>query len=85
MAAYRAKYNREPDAYATLCYDTIMVLETAIREAGTIEMEKVRDKLQDVSYQGLSGLISFAPNRELANSNFIIIQIKNGVYTLYKP
>jgi len=85
LAAYRAKYNQEPDAYATLCYDTIMVLKTALDQAGSIEMEKVRDKLQGVSYRGLSGLISFAPNRELANSNFILIQIKNGVYTLYKP
>jgi branched-chain amino acid transport system substrate-binding protein len=84
LAAYQAKYNQPPDAYATLCYDTIMVLKTAIAEAGTTEMAKVRDKIQSVSYKGLSGLISFAPNRELANSNFIIIQIKNGAYQLYK-
>jgi len=85
LGAYKAKFNQPPGAYATLCYDTIMVLKTAIEQAGTIDTAKVRDKIQNISYKGLSGLISFAPNRELANSNFIIIQIKNGVYTLYKP
>jgi branched-chain amino acid transport system substrate-binding protein len=85
LAAFRAKYNQDPGAYATLCYDTIMLLKTAIEEAGTTRTEVVRDKLQNISYQGLSGLISFTPNRELAVSNFIIIQIRNGVYTLFNP
>ena len=84
LSAYQAKYKQAPDAYAPLSYDTIMVLKTAIEKAGTIETAKVRDAIQNISYKGLSGLISFAPNRELLNSNFIIIQIKNGAYQLYK-
>jgi len=84
LAAYQAKYRQPPDAYATLCYDTIMVLKTAIEQAGTVETAAVRDKIQAISYKGLSGTISFAPNRELAISNFIIIQIKDGKYQLYK-
>jgi branched-chain amino acid transport system substrate-binding protein len=85
MAAYQAKYNQSPDAYAPLAYDTIWVLKTAIEQAGTTETAKVRDAVQNIRYQGLSGMISFAPNRELATSNFIIIQIKNGEYILYNP
>ena len=84
LNAYTKKYNQSPDAYAPLSYDTVMVLKTAIEQAGTTEMAKVRDKIQNIQYRGLSGLISFAPNRELAVSNFIIIQIKGGEYTLYK-
>jgi len=84
LAAYQRKYNQPPDAYATLCYDTIMVLKTAIEQAGTIETAAVRDRIQNIRYQGLSGVISFAPNRELATSNFIIIQIQNGAYKLYR-
>ena len=85
MASYQAKYNQSPDAYAPLSYDTIYVLKTAIENAGTIETDKVREAVQNISYRGLSGLIRFAPNRELAISNFIIIQIKNGEYSLFKP
>ena len=84
LAAYEKKYNQSPDAYAPLSYDTIMVLKTGIEKAGTIETAKVRDQIQNISYKGLSGLISFAPNRELAQSNFIIIQIHEGKYRLYK-
>ena len=82
--AYETKYKQSPDAYAPLSYDTIMVLKTAIEKAGTTETAKVRDEIQKIQYKGLSGLISFAPNRELAQSNFIIIQIQNGKYRLYK-
>ena len=85
LKAYEAKYGRSPDAYAPLCYDTIMLLKNAIEKAGTTETAKVRDEIQNISYAGLTGQISFAPNRELANSNFIIIQIHNGEYRLYRP
>ena len=85
MSAYEKKYSQPPGNYASLAYDTIWLLKTAIEKAGSTEMTKVRDALQGISYQGLSGLISFAPNRELAISNFMLLQIKNGVYTLYKP
>jgi branched-chain amino acid transport system substrate-binding protein len=85
MNAYQRKYNQSPDAYAPLSYDTIYVLKTAIEKAGTTETARVRNEIQNISYKGLSGQISFAPNRELAISNFIVIQINNGQYELYRP
>ena len=84
MADYKAKFNMAPGNYATLCYDTIYLLKKAIEQAGTTEMAKVRDVVQGIEYQGLSGLIKFTPQRELAVSNFIILQIKNGAFTLVK-
>ena len=83
-AAFQANFNYPPDAYAPLAYDTIHVLKAAIETAGTTDTARVRDAIQNISYRGLSGLISFAPNRELATSNFIIIQIRGGEYTLYR-
>jgi len=38
--------------------------------------------VQAISYQGLSGLIKFTPERELAVSNFIVLQIKDGAFQL---
>ena len=83
-SAYFAKYNQPPDAYATLCYDTIMVLKNAIEQAGSTDTAQVRDRIQNITYKGLSGTIQFAPNRELASSNYIIVQIQNGAFTLYR-
>jgi branched-chain amino acid transport system substrate-binding protein len=82
IADYKAKFNMEPGTYATLCYDTIYVLKAAIEKANSTDLEKVRDAVQGIEYKGLSGLIKFTPERELAVSNFIILQIEKGAFKL---
>jgi len=82
VADFKAMHGVEPGTYATLCYDTIYVLKEAIEKAGSLETAKVRDIVQGISYQGLSGLIKFTPERELAVSNFIILQIDKGKFAL---
>jgi branched-chain amino acid transport system substrate-binding protein len=79
---YKNKFHVEPGTYATLCYDTIYVLKKAIEAAGSTDSAKVRDIVPGIEYQGLSGLIKFTPERELAVSNFIILQIDNGAFSL---
>ena len=79
---YKAKFNMEPGTYATLCYDTIYILKEAIEKAGSLDMEKVRDNIQTIEHDGLSGFTKFTSDRELAVSNFIVIQIKNGEFQL---
>ena len=82
VAAYEAKFGMPPGNYATLCYDTIYMLAQAIEEAGAIETAAVRDVVQAIDYQGLSGRIKFTPEREPAVSNFIVLQIENGAFKL---
>ena len=82
ISDYKAKFNMEPGTYATLCYDTIYMLKSAIEKANSLDMEKVRDIVQNIEYDGLSGFTKFTSDRELAISNFIVIQIKNGEFQL---
>ena len=82
VADYKAKFNVDPGTYATLCYDTLFVLKAAVEKAGSTELGAVRDAVQNIAHQGLSGLIKFTPERELAESNFIILQIKDGTFEL---
>jgi branched-chain amino acid transport system substrate-binding protein len=82
LTDYKAKFGIDPGTYATLCYDTIYILKDAIEKAKTIDTAKVRDAVQSIEYKGLSGLIKFTPERELAVSNFIILQIQNGAFKL---
>jgi len=83
VADYKAMHNNiDPDPYATLCYDTIYVLKKSIETADSFETAKVRDAVQGIEYQGLSGLIKFTPEREPAVSNFIVLQIENGAFKL---
>lgn len=82
VAAYKEKFNMAPGTYASLCYDTIYLLKKAIEDAGTTDFAAVRDAVQSIEYDGLSGFIKFTPERELAVSNFIILQIDSGEFKL---
>ena len=82
VADYTAKFGMAPGTYASLCYDTIYLLKSAIEKEGTTDYKKVRDAVLNAEYDGLSGLIKFASNRELAVSNFIILKIENGAFKL---
>ena len=85
MDDYKAKFGMDPGNYATLCYDTVYVLKTAIEAADSFDTAAVRDKVQSIEYKGLSGTIKFTADRELAVSNFIILQIRDGKFQLVTP
>jgi len=81
VLAYRAFHKMNPDdetfpgAYALLAYDTIYLLKTAIERVGTTETEAVRNAMQNIEFQGLSGIFKFTPDRERTQSSFILMQI----------
>ena len=85
IAAYRAKFGMDPGPFAALSYDTIYLLAAAIEAAGSIETAAVRDAVQNIEFNGLSGTIRFTPYREPELSNFIIMQIQNGEFVLIEP
>jgi len=85
IADYTEKYGMGPGTYATLCYDTIYLLKTAIEKANSTKMEKVRDAVQKIEYKGLSGTIKFTADREPQLSNFMVLKIENGKFILVKP
>ena len=79
---YTAKFGTPPGNYASLSYDTIYLLKAAIEKAGTLETAAVRDAVQSIEFQGLSGLIRFTPDREPELSNFMVLKIENGNFVL---
>lgn len=82
---YKEKFGVEPGTYSTLCYDTVYLLKSALEEAGKVDSDSFRDAVQNIEYEGLSGLIKFNDNRELTESNFIILKIENGKFILNNP
>jgi len=82
MEAFQNKFGMPAGTYSNISYDTLMMLKVAIEEAGTIETFAVRDKIQNITYNGLSGEIRFNEVREPALSNFIILQIEDGAFKL---
>lgn len=63
VAAYKRKYNKEPNAYAALAYDATKLIAQAIEKAGADRI-KVRDYLANLSepYNGVTGRIQFGAN-----------------------
>ena len=83
MAAYYAMHGVAPNtSFSTLAYDTIYLLAQAIEEAGTIEMQAVRDAVQAIDFNGLTGNIRFTEDREPLLSNFMILQIVDDEFVL---
>ncbi len=64
-AAYGAKYKNDdgtpkvPDALAALAYDATNMLLSAIEKAGADDTAKVRDALNGISFNAVSGTITF--------------------------
>jgi branched-chain amino acid transport system substrate-binding protein len=59
LSDYQAAYGKAPDALAVLAYDAVVVLLTAIEDAGTTDTEKVRDAMAAVECEGVAGQITF--------------------------
>lgn len=65
VAAYRAKYNREPDAIAALAYDSVKVLADAFNRAGSIDGPSVRDALAATDIAGVTGQLTMNAQRNV--------------------
>jgi branched-chain amino acid transport system substrate-binding protein len=65
VKAYRAKYNREPDAIAALAYDSVKVLADALTRANSTEGPRVRDMLATADVQGVTGRLRINEKRNV--------------------
>jgi len=74
-AAYKARYNDEPNRIAAMGYDAAMLVIKAAAEAGGADVAKLKKALASVKeYGGLSGLITFDPVTG-ANGEAIIMKV----------
>src|SRR5687767_5161087 len=65
VKAYRAKFNREPDAIAALAYDSVKVLGDAITRAGATDGPKLRDALATADVVGVTGRLKINAKRNV--------------------
>jgi len=60
LEKFRAKYNREPELYDTYAYDSAMIIGQAVLEnADDISRETVAAAIRSITYDGVTGVISF--------------------------
>ncbi len=77
VSRYEAKYGSKPDALATLGYDAANLLLAAIEKAGADDPAKVKDAMAGLSYDAVSGTITFDEFHNPIKSA-AIMQVKDG-------
>ncbi|MFA5576595.1 MAG: ABC transporter substrate-binding protein [Tissierellaceae bacterium] len=76
VEAFRAKYNKEPDNYAALAYDSAKLILEGVKENGATR-EAITSYLNEVQdFPGVAGPISFVDND--VTRNILILEVKNG-------
>lgn len=81
MKDYEAKYGQLPDDVAALTYDTFGLLVEAIKSAGSLDRQAVRDALAKIpSYAGVTGTMRFEPGSGDPIKSAVMLQIKDGKF-----
>ncbi len=75
--AYRADYAIEPDTLAILGYEATHLLLTAIEQAGALDPRLIAANLEQGTFQGLTGEISFDQQHN-PHKPIPVMQIKDG-------
>lgn len=76
VTSFREKYNREPDTYAALAYDSAKIILKAIEEKGATR-EGIKSYLSEVKdFPGVAGPISFDDKNDVTRG-IIILEVKD--------
>jgi branched-chain amino acid transport system substrate-binding protein len=82
--AFKAKYNKAPDAFNALGYDLAYFAADAIKRAGAADAAKIQQALAETKdFKGVTGTISIDKQHNAVKS-ITIIQEKDGVATFLK-
>jgi len=78
VEAYKAKYNKDPDAFAALGYDAVQLLVQAIKEANSAEPEKIAGALAKITdFEGITGKMTIDKQHNPVKAG-VIIEFKEG-------
>jgi branched-chain amino acid transport system substrate-binding protein len=82
VQAYREKYGQVPDTFGALGYDAATIVLDAIKRAGKVDSETVRNALAATrDYPGVTGTISFDAQRN-ASKSALVITVKEGKFDI---
>jgi branched-chain amino acid transport system substrate-binding protein len=83
-AAYKAKYNLEPDLYSSWCYDAVTVLAEGMRRAADLKPESIRKAIMGIkNFPGAEGEYNFDENGD-GLDHYHIVRNDNGTIKYFK-
>lgn len=68
----KAKYNKEPDFVHSEAYDAMLVVVDAIKRAGGLDREKIREAIATTDIEGTRGRIRFDKNGDPTFSTHVV-------------
>ena len=75
---FKAKYNKEPDAFNALGYDLARFVADAISRAENLNGESVKKALEETTdFEGVTGSFSIDENHNVIK-NIIVVELKDG-------
>lgn len=78
VKAYTAKYNKAPDSFAALGYDSAKLLAKAIEDAGEADPVKVKDALAKIKdFKAITGTMSINEQHNPVKK-IVVIEYKDG-------
>lgn len=81
---YTAKYGVTPDDVAALTYDSFGILWTALKNAGKVDRQAVRDAVAKIpNYEGVTGTMQFKEGSGDPIKSAVILQIKGDKFVWF--
>lgn len=78
VKAFQAKYNKEPDAFAALGYDSVQLLVQGIKDANAADPVKIAEALEKITdFEGITGKMSIDEQHNPVKAG-VIIEFKDG-------
>lgn len=72
VESYKKEYNKEPDAFAALAYDSAKILVKAFEDAKSTHSAAVKEALAKTSLESVTGKISFGEDRTAIKGAVIV-------------
>ncbi|MGD8191499.1 branched-chain amino acid ABC transporter substrate-binding protein [Brevibacillus ginsengisoli] len=85
VSEYKQAYNLAPGPFSALTYNGINLLADSLKRANSTDKEALKKAIKETKeFQALGQTISFNNQNTLDTSNFAVIQVAGGKFTLAK-
>ncbi|MFA9216633.1 MAG: branched-chain amino acid ABC transporter substrate-binding protein [Sphingomonadaceae bacterium] len=78
VTRFQARYHSDIQTYAPHAYDAVMVLAAAMQKAASSDPAKYLPALQQIRYQGITGLVQFDASGDLQQAALTVSTYKGG-------
>lgn len=86
VKTFKAKYNYEPGYYSSFGYNAVYVLGEAVKKAGTLDQDKLRDTLQTLKLDTVMGKHEVEPKTGMqVGIRGLLVQVQNGKREIIWP